>query len=305
MQSNRWAALGLLCLALGLVGCQSDPPTITPPVPTRDPYARVTAAPEASSEYTIEPVGDDLALGFERFAFQLKDAGGQPLQDGTVETVFYATNSATGETIRKASGPAFYFGGDQPDGGAWVVYTEFDTSGTWSIDVTAFENDGSQGLARRNFNVIGRTDTPFEGQAVPFGDTPTAADVDDLSEISSASSPDEELYRMSVADAAASGMPTVVFFGSPEHCETQACRATYNEIRTLDSRYASRVNFIHVESRDLEDPSQLSEAAIAWGIEEDPWTFVLNSRGFVDSRVQGGVDDVELGLLIDRALSSR
>lgn len=297
--------IGLLGLALGLAGCMTDPPTVTPAPPTQNPYGRVTAAPEASDAYTIEPIGNELALGFERFAFRLADDAGQELRDGSVETVFYATNSSTGETVRKASGPALFFGADQPDGGVWVVYTEFDTSGTWSIDVTAFRPDGSQGVARRNFNVIGRTETPFEGQSVPFGDTPTLAEGASLEEISSAEQPDEALYQMSVAEAAASGRPTVVFFGSPAHCDTQACRASYSELRTLASRYGSRVNFIHVESRDPEDPSRLSEAAEAWGMEDDPWTFVLDSRGFVDSRVQGGVDDVELALLIDRALNVR
>lgn len=297
-----WAAGALLGAALA--GCIADPPTITPAPPTPDLRARVT--PDAgTATFRMEPSNTEIGLGFERFAFRLFNATGGEITDAAVTTIFYTINEAAQETVRKASGEALYFGGDLPTGGRWVVYTEFDASGPWSLDVTAVLPTGETGLASANVNVAGRTDTPYPGRPVPDGDTPSLADGVALSDLTTDPDPDERLYAMSVADAVATKLPTVVLFASPAHCADQGCAATLRALREVAAQYQGRMNFIHIESRDPSDPAQLSAAAKAWGLRVDPWTFFFDARGFVAGRIEGPVGADELKLMADRTLKGR
>ncbi|MCE7938944.1 MAG: hypothetical protein DYG90_10255, partial [Chloroflexi bacterium CFX6] len=116
----------------------------------------------------------ELALGLERIAFHLKDEAGGLLRDGTVTVTYYRVLAQTGQSARQSSGGAVYFGAGMPDGGAWVVYTEFDSSGPWDMQVQVTRADGTVLEGRSQVDVVGRTRTPAVGSAPPTGDTPVA-----------------------------------------------------------------------------------------------------------------------------------
>ena len=40
----------------------------------------------------------------------------------------------------------------------------------------------------------------------------------------------------------------------------------------------------------------------AWGLPSEPWFFILDSRGLVQSRIEGPIDVTELDLLVRRSL---
>ena len=270
-------APALLAALLGKLaaGCVADPPTITPAPPTQDLRARVT--PDAgTATFRMDPLNTELGLGFERFAFRLYNETGAEITDADVTVVFYSVSATTQEAVRKASGKALYFGGELPVGGQWVVYTELDVSGPWALDVTADLPTGDRGLATANVIVEGRTDTPYQGQPVPDGDTPSLGAGTPLERLTTDPEPDERLYALSVAEAIQTRLPTVVLF----------------------------VNVVHVESRDPANPSAMSAAAKAWGLESDPWTFFLGARGFVVARIEGPVGVDELKLMVDRTLEA-
>lgn len=292
-----------LALGAALTGCVADPPTITPAAPTPDMRARIT--PEAgTATFRMDPTNTELAVGFERFAFRLFNETGGEITEGDVTAVFYTVNEALKETYRKASGEALYFGGDIPGGGRWVVYTDLDVSGPWSLDVTATLPNGETGLASANVIVAGRTDSPSPGRAVPDGDTPHLAEGVALADLTTDPDPDEQLYAMSVADAIATKLPTVVLFASPAHCASEGCAETLRALRQVAAQYQGRVNFIHVESRDPANPTELSAAAKAWNLRVDPWMFFLDARGFVSGRIEGPVGADEIKLMVDRTLQT-
>lgn len=283
---------------LSLVACTS-PPTVTPEAgaePTVDPNAETM---------TVEVLNTELAVGRERIAFRITDDEGSAVAQGAeVDTAFYRLLPDSGEAARAASGPAAYFGAGLPNGGSWVVYSPFDSSGEWGMEITARRPDGWSGHARFNVQVAAHPSTPREGEDPPFGDSPTAAPGTDLAAISGDPDPDPDLYAMSIAQAAASGRPTVIHFGSPGHCPNGICSASLKELKSVRSRFSDRVNFIHVETRDMADPSQPSVTAKAWGLPSEPWTFVLRKSGRVAWRMEGGLDAVELRLLLERELGA-
>jgi hypothetical protein len=290
-----------LALAPVLAACgPSYPPTITPALPTGDP-STPTPVPNAA-QLQVQVLNSELAAGLERLAFRVRDEAGNTISDGMTEVTFYRVLSQAGQARKTASGAAEYFGRALPDGGSWVVYTDFDSSGTWSMDVTARRPDGSVGQSRVSFEVIGRTQSPRVGLPPPAVDTPVLAAGADPATVTSDPQPDPELYRLTVAEAGRSRKPTVVFIGSPAHCASALCRASLAAVKQVKQSYGSRVNFIHIESRDLADPSQPSAAAQAWGLTTEPWLFVLDAGGRVAGRMEGGVDPTELQLFLDRTL---
>jgi hypothetical protein len=202
-----------------------------------------------------------------------------------------------------ASGKAIRFGDELPGGGSWVVYHDFDSSGPWSVEITATLPGGGHGTGRARFTIQGRTQTPRVGDRPTMVDTPKLGEGVALASLTSDQAPVEALYRQSVADALASGKPSVVFFGAPASCAT--CAATLEEVKAVLAGTGSQVNFIHVESADPANPGQPTAAAKAWGVPADvPWTFVLDPSGSVMGRVEGPLSRTELDLLVKRALGS-
>ena len=127
-----------------LAGCASTPPTVTPGAETSTAAGGappgavdVTGAPTAdpnAKPVTIELVNTEVAPGPERIIFRVKDEAGQEVTDGNVTVGMYRL-LPDGRASRSASGAAAYFGAGQPGGGTWAVYTEFDSSGPWGLEV--------------------------------------------------------------------------------------------------------------------------------------------------------------------------
>jgi cytochrome oxidase Cu insertion factor (SCO1/SenC/PrrC family) len=115
--------------------------------------------------------------------------------------------------------------------------------------------------------------------------------------LTSDNNPLDALYATSLAEATENDKPSVVFLGSYAHCPTDLCRASLSALKSIQPRYADRVNFLHFETHDLADPEQFSAAYQAWGLSTEPWFFFLDKKGRVLSRVEGGLDSTELDLL--------
>jgi hypothetical protein len=256
--------------------------------------------PIAGGGLTVEVLNTELAVGMERTAFRVADTQGVPIGPGaTIDTEFYRLIEGSEEAILASSGPAQYFGAGTPGGGSWVVYAPFDASGEWGFGLKAREPGKDELQGRLNVQVAAHPRAPREGQMPPSGESPVS---DDPATVTSDPAPVPEFYSMSVGQAMESGRPTVVHFGSPGHCETDACVAAMAALKAAWASYQGRVNFIHVETHDLADPSAPSATAAAWGIPSEPWTFVLDARGRIKARAEGALDQTELGLLLDREL---
>jgi hypothetical protein len=138
------------------------------------------------------------------------------------------------------------------------------------------------------------------------GERPTVTDspvaTGDLAAVTSDPEPDPTLYAQSVGQAMASGKPTVIYFGSPAHCPTELCAASLAALKQVKAQFGDKVNFIHVETRDLKVPSQISATAQAWGLLSEPWTFALDKAGRVNTRIEGGLDADELSAVLMQKL---
>ena len=112
------------------------------------------------------------------------------------------------------------------------------------------------------------------GAKAPAINTKTLSDVGgDLSKITTYRYPDKRMYQLSLADALKTGKPILLEFATPAHC-TQ-CDKQLQTIKALLDKYQSRVVFLHM------DQYQNTEAYRQFGVQGDPWTFIIDRHGVV------------------------
>src|SRR5205807_874787 len=142
---------------------------------------------------------------------------------------------------------------------------------------------------------------PAVGQAAPASHTPTTKDADPTT-IDSGRPPDD-MHQISIADAIAQHRPTLVIFASPAFCTSRICGPEVKVVQSLEPAYKDRLTFIHVEVyRDFApDPSkrQLAPAVLEWRLQSEPWIFLIDARGIIQTRFEGptATDEVQAAIV--------
>jgi hypothetical protein len=252
----------LLLILLLLTAC-GDPnaapaatASTTPPPSTAAPGAELQAV-IASAEVVVGP--NRLAVGL------LKD--GKPLEEATVRERFFfldAPDQAEQARVRSEHDAVYY--GEGLELGVFVSHPSFDQPGTWGM----------------------------LGAQAPASHNRTVATEPDLSKLTSDDQPDPELYQLTIADAIASGRPTVVLFATPRFCTSRTCGPTLELLKGLKRDYSDRANFIHVEIyQDFATLQPVPEVE-EWGLPSEPWLFILDGAGRVLAKFEGGLTRPEI-----------
>ncbi|MCE2403898.1 MAG: hypothetical protein J4F43_01940 [Dehalococcoidia bacterium] len=150
-----------------------------------------------------------------------------------------------------------------------------------------------------------KSSTPAVGSPAPASVNKTGRDVETLDHLTTAPVPDPDLYRMTIREALASGMPLVVSFATPGYCQTATCGPQVEVLSEVRDRYRGRANFIHVEVFDNphEIQGDLGRARAVpsvdeWGLPTEPWTFVVDGGGAVSAKFEAfaTAEEIEEGL---------
>ena len=193
--------------------------------------------------------------------------------------------------------------------GVYVSNVSFDRPGRWGALVGIVFLDGTDQIGQAGFLVKPQSSSPQIGAAPPSSRNKTAQSVSDLAEITSSLNPDEDLYQMPIAEALSNGRPAVVTFATPAFCRTSTCGPQVEVVASLKDRYKSEASFIHVEVYDnpKEMRGDFAQGRISplmqeWGLETEPFTFVLGRDGLVHSKFEGFVTGQELEAALTQAL---
>ena len=317
------AALGLVVLAATACGTSSSE---QPPLaPTASVPAAGTASGNpspifdeplqswtvVSDELNVVLATPDLGVGDQRFALVLSDL------EGLVKfpvVKFDSYRYPDGFTSQR-EGPVenliarfneFPFG----TRGTHVTHAMFGTPGDWAIEATVPRSDGSSATAEVRFTVRERPQSVSVGDTAPPSRNRTLSDVDDVSELTTGSFRDEELYRYSIAEALGRERPFVVVFASPAFCTNAVCGPQVELASELRELYEADADFIHVDlyenpqeiqgdlSRAIESPL-LKE----WRLVSQEWTFVIGADGRVTARFENFVGSGELSEAIESAIA--
>ncbi len=183
--------------------------------------------------------------------------------------------------------------------GLYVTNVEFPAAGQWEVVVSS----GDTEVDRTSLTVTDESSVPRIGDQAPPTDSPVGATADEIAAISTDPEPDPSLYRLSIADAVGNGRPTIIAFVTPGFCQTALCGPTLEAVKGATAGQAG-LDVVHVEPFEL-DLARAGEfrpvpAMAEWGLQTEPWVFVLGADGAVRSSFEGIIGQDELEAAVEQ-----
>lgn len=329
MATRRWTRLLLamsVALSMAPVGMShalaqgpSPAPECGPPSPDGS-YGDWPAAGQASSDGQLIPlvVSSQVVAGPPtRFLYSIANPANPFLPtasaDVATQVSFYAL--ARDPTTAVATVPGTFL--DSGNGqGLYHLTTTFDCAGAWGLKLTADLPSGPV-TTRAIFDVLPYGSVPAIGAAAPRSESLTATTSEGIAAISTDTSPDPDLYRLSIAQAVGSGRPTYIVFATPAFCQTATCGPTLDIAKSVVPEYRDRVDFIHVEPYQLQQTEaglqplldadghlQVVQSVIDYGLPTEPYQFLVDGSGIVRASFQGIASADEIRSALDAVLSS-
>jgi hypothetical protein len=304
--SKRYRHLGLLLLLLTVAACQPAPNPaasigFSTPMSNQvdvhqdkgDGHDQVHAeTAQGTAELQVVLVPSELTVGPNRFAVGLFDSHQEMVDKATVRFRYYDLSDSKHPVLESEADAERL---QAPDGLATIFAHErtFSRAGQWGVQVQARFPDGTTAQSGIQFDVLAKSRTLKAGDRAPHVNTPTAADVNgDLASLSSAPRPDASFYTVGLGQALDSGKPTVLLFATPAFCQTRFCGPAYDTARALQLRYRAQFNFVHIEVyTGLPNPAannwETAPAMSAFGLETEPWLYLIDGAGVIAYRVEG------------------
>ena len=306
------AALLASCLAaVAVLACASPDEAAAPDRRTESLEASLAPGQETLIEGQFSESGlkailgtSDLGVGPNRLGVALVSRQG-PV---TAPTATFLLRPLDGGDDAQASYRAAFRQWPYGSRGLYTAEAEFGRPGTWEL-VAEVEAEGQTRAASLTFEVAERTSAPNVGETAVMSRNRLASDVDGIDRLTTGSLRDPELYGITIADAAASGLPTVVVFASPAFCVNAVCGPQVEVLRDLKNLYAGKAHFVHVDIYDNPHEIQgdlsaarVSPVVIEWGLPSIEWTFVIDRRGVVSSRFEAFATLEEVEEALKKAL---
>ncbi len=254
-------------------------------------HAHVVAA-SATDRVQVVLVPSEFVVGPNRFAVGLLDGQGEMIDDADVHFHFVdLTDPRNAVPMGETDAERLV----APDGDVAIYAHEWDfaQSGGWGVEVQVRWADGRSAVERMAFTVVDDAASISPGEAAPVVDIPTLADVGgDYSRLTSALEPNPAFYAQTLNEAVASGKPTLVLLATPAFCRTRFCGPAYETANTLYAQFGDRMNFIHLEIYSgLPNPAergwQIAPSVTAFGVQSEPWIYLIDASGTVVYRVEG------------------
>lgn len=305
------------CAACGTPG--NDPPasvSSTAATTDQDPFTRfeenLHGWTVVSDEINAVLATPDLGVGEQRFSLVLSDDEGL-IKFPVVEFTLFKYKNGFDKERGDAVDTALARFNEFPYGtrGAYVTNFTFDAPGAWSVEAAVPRANGDYQHVEVRFAVYERPMSVAVGDLAPPSNNRTLNTVGNITELTTGSLFDEELYRFSIADAIGRERPFVVVFASPAFCTNAVCGPQVEVLSELREQYADRADFIHIDL--FENPSEiqgdLSRAIETplldeWRLVSQEWTFVVGADGRVAARFENFVGVAELSEALESALET-
>jgi hypothetical protein len=196
-----------------------------------------------------------------------------------------------------APGGAHAHAGDHP-ARVYVTRVKVPAAGTyWLLAEPA--GAAIQGVA--TLEVKQTSPSPVVGERAIRSETPTLESAGgDLAALSTSSKPVRVLYRHSIAESLAAGVPFVVAFATPKFCTSRTCGPVVDVVDAVRREFPG-VRFIHVETYEENDPAKgYNRWMQEWKLTTEPWVFVVGRDGRIAERFEGAVSVRELRAAVER-----
>lgn len=232
-----------------------------------------------------------IGVGEQRVLIGLFDASNnEMIADPDLEVVV-TLRDRIGSPLAEAEGEFVWMIPDVR--GLYAFHVDFPGSGEFQVTLETGRY-GEVGPIR----LMASENTPVVqvGADAPRSETRTIPD-HELTDITSDPDPDPRFYEMTVAEALESG-PSVIVFGTPAWCPSQACGPLLDQVKSMYDDYPG-LNFVHVEIYDdihvaTEDELVFVPSVEEWGLVSEPIIFVTDSNGQVAASFEGAASENEL-----------
>jgi len=271
---------------------------------------------QAATQPTVFPIlianPGELVCGPNRILFSFVDAANNPIgaPDRTASISIYDLARNAGTPIAQAQGTFVW--AIENERGVYVANVAFPEAGTYGAEFTTAKAGAAPEQIRLAFDVQPSNGVVKVGQKAPSTPTPTLSQVGgDASRISTDTSPLPAFYQVSESDALAQHKPFLIVFATPKFCTSQQCGPTLDRLKPYVEQYPT-VTFIHVEPYKLTyDNGELqavldpytglipTDVTTTWGLESEPWVFVVDRDGIVRGSFELIFSDQELTAALD------
>jgi len=314
----------LVLLAALLAGCGQ--------AATAPSASQPTAATGAEQGGNVVPVFafSEAVAGKNRIAIGLV-RNNTPLNDPTAKVHLRFFNLDDANPQIKFEADAAYYGAGLP-AAFYVAYPTFDKPGNWGVEIrTQLSGQAEPSVSKQRLEVKDSSNIPIVGQPAVATKTLTVKDVPDTAQLSSGTQIDPAMYQVSLDQALQNGKPTALLFATPAFCKTATCGLSLDVMQGLQKQYGDKVNFIHSEVYKFpfdqsvqlqQDATQkakqenraptpaelsagLSGAMIAWKLDSEPWLFLIDAKGTVAGRYEGGITKEELGPALEKLIAGQ
>ncbi|PKB81851.1 MAG: hypothetical protein BZY88_05690 [SAR202 cluster bacterium Io17-Chloro-G9] len=284
------------------VACGVSPTAIPnpKPTPTSQPQDNTLQAPEQSNGIVPILATTVLRVGSQRVAFLLAGPKGIIKAPTAQVTPVYLGDDGVaegggGSAAKQARFHIWPYGVR----GSYTTELDFNRPGRWRLNIEV-ESDAGPTEVKLDLDVAETVVIPEIGSLPPTGNNKTLDTVPGLAQLTTHFEPDPDLYRMTIDQAVASGLPSVLVFATPAFCTSPTCGPQVETVSDLKNLHPGEANFIHVELYD--NPSEiqgdLSRAELVpfaqdWGFTSIPdwfnesWVFVLDPQGRIHQRFEG------------------
>lgn len=286
---------------------------------------RVILTP-VTAEYFPATISSDVAVGSNRFVMGLLTQEQVPVPDADLRLRFFfpadsdspalkSEMDAVAVTIQKSYTHTHSDGTveshEAGEVGVYVANVAFDTAGSWVVEVSGTLKDGEAIETQTNlFSVRDESLSPGIGEPAPQSVQAILSDVTDIREIDTSVEPIPEMHDKTIAEAVTSGTPSVIVFATPAFCVSQICGPTKDFVDDLYDVYASEANFVHVEPYDLVKARAGTALEVLplivddWGLQNEPWVFIVGADGNIAAKFEGTVSYEELEAALQTTLPS-
>ncbi len=297
-----------------------------------------TSPTAASPTAGAAPAGDvapvfafsEAVAGKNRIAIGLV-RNNTPLNDPTAKVHLRFFDLDDADPQIKFESDATYYGQGLP-AAFYVAYPTFDKPGNWGVEIqTQLSGQAAPSVSKQRLEVKDRSNVPIIGQPAIVTKTLTVKDVPDPAQLSSGTQVDPAMYQISLDQALTNGKPTALLFATPAFCKTATCGPSLDVMQGLQKQYGSKVNFIHSEvykypfdqsvqlqqdamqksTKENRAPTPdelsagLSDAMVAWKLSSEPWLFLIDAKGIVVGRYEGGITKEEMGPALEKLIAGQ
>jgi hypothetical protein len=302
------ALLGLLLAGCGGGGDETSKPA---PAATEFPSAKGKTIGQllhdsgaTPTKLVIAPAAQSFVKGENRYPFGVFTLGQEQIEDADV-AMYFAKNGkgkvfgpypAHLESLETK--PAYRAQTSGAKGDAKSVYVvpevDFDGDGPWLAVAMLKGPNGLEASRVPSPTVGGNPRIPEVGQRPPAIQTLTAADVgDDLEKIDTRIPPDQ-MHKVDFADVLGK-KPVVLIFATPALCQSRVCGPVVDVAQQVADEYEPKADFIHQEVYvDNEIAKGIRPQLQEFGLETEPWTFLIGKDGVVKDRIEGAYGVAEL-----------